>query len=66
MIISPGHCCTLDQAVAATLAATLPGQWMPEPTRLADALSKQARNLPPAAAQALVAEHRSRSDIDIF
>jgi deoxyribonuclease V len=54
MIISQGHRCTLDQAVATTIAATLPGRWMPEPTRLADELTKRTRDLPKRDAQALV------------
>jgi deoxyribonuclease V len=53
MIISQGHRCTLDQAVATTIAATLPGRWMPEPTRLADELTKRTRDLPHREARAM-------------
>lgn len=51
VIVSQGHRCTLDQATTLTAAATLPGQWLPEPTRLADALTKQLRNTPLAQAR---------------
>jgi len=54
MIISQGHRCTLDQALATTIAATRPGHWMPEPTRLADELTKRTRDLPEAEARTLV------------
>jgi deoxyribonuclease V len=54
MIISQGHRCTLDQALATARAATLPGRWMPEPTRLADELTKLTRDLPEAAGRAHV------------
>lgn len=54
MIISQGHRCTLEQAVATVIAATLPGRWMPEPTRLADELTKRTRDLSQADAHALV------------
>jgi deoxyribonuclease V len=54
MIISPGHRCTLEEAVATTIAATLPGRWMPEPTRLADELTKRTRDLSETDGRALV------------
>lgn len=54
MIISQGHRCTLDEAVATTIAATRPGRWMPEPTRLADELTKRTRDLSEADGRALV------------
>ena len=45
MIISQGYRCTLDQAVSVVLNCTLPGERMPEPTRVADAWTKQVRLL---------------------
>jgi deoxyribonuclease V len=54
VIVSQGHQCTLDQAVATVIASTLPGEWLPEPTRLADELTKRTRDLTEQAGRALV------------
>jgi deoxyribonuclease V len=56
VIVSQGQHCTLEQAVQTVIAATEPGEWLPEPTRLADELSKRTRELDEGEAVRLVRE----------
>ncbi|WP_148678903.1 endonuclease V [Aeropyrum pernix] len=43
--VSPGHRITLEEAASIARATIRPGGWMPEPTRLADVISKALKTI---------------------
>ncbi|BAN89860.1 endonuclease V [Aeropyrum camini] len=43
--VSPGHMITLEEAASVAKAAVKPGGWMPEPTRLADRISRAVKTI---------------------